>query len=79
MISDERLEQIAYGDEWYPPEVKEAVLELLAYRKAWREPVAYTDARNLRYLSRGRETALVWAKNNSEIDDIELFRKPSTD
>lgn len=31
-ISNERLEAIAYGDEWYPPEIKAAVIELLATR-----------------------------------------------
>lgn len=34
MISDERLEEIAFGGDWYPPEVKEAMIELLAHRKA---------------------------------------------
>lgn len=34
MTSNERLEEIAYGDDWYPPEVKEAMIELLAHRKA---------------------------------------------
>lgn len=32
-ISNERLEEIAYGDEWYPPEIKAAVIELLALRR----------------------------------------------
>lgn len=41
MISDERLEEIAFGDDWYSPEVKEAMVELLAHRKAWSEPAAY--------------------------------------
>lgn len=45
-ISNERLEEIAYGDEWYPPEIKAAVIELLADRKAWSEPVGniYMDS-----------------------------------
>lgn len=41
MVSKERLEEIAYGDDWYPPEVKAAIIELLAWRKAAEEPVAW--------------------------------------
>lgn len=32
MISDERLEEIAFGDDWFSPEVKEMAQELLALR-----------------------------------------------
>ncbi len=38
------------------------------------EPVAYTDERNLGYIYRGRETAYLWGKQNSEAGDIPLFR-----
>lgn len=43
MISNERLDEIAFGDDWYSPEVKEAMVELLAHRKAWSEPVYQVD------------------------------------
>ncbi|MFV9412234.1 hypothetical protein ABQ473_13115 [Klebsiella oxytoca] len=38
------------------------------------EPVAYTDERNLGYIYRGRETAYLWGKQNSEAGDIPLYR-----
>ncbi len=34
MISDERLEEIAFGDDWFSPEIKEMAKELLALRNA---------------------------------------------
>lgn len=34
MKGDDRLEEIAFDDEWYSPEVKEMANELLALRKA---------------------------------------------
>lgn len=36
------------------------------------EPVAYTDERNLGYIDRGRETAYLWGKQNSEASDVAL-------
>lgn len=38
------------------------------------EPVAYTDERNLGYIDRGRETAYLWGKQNSEVSDVALYR-----
>lgn len=38
------------------------------------EPVAYTDERNLGYIDRGRETAYLWGKQNSEPADVALYR-----
>lgn len=38
------------------------------------EPVAYTDGRNLGYIDRGRETAYLWGKQNTEVGDIALYR-----
>ncbi|HBR4536497.1 TPA: hypothetical protein L9V78_002122 [Klebsiella pneumoniae] len=38
------------------------------------EPVAYTDERNLDYIDRGRETAYLWGKQNSEASDVALYR-----
>lgn len=38
------------------------------------EPAAYTDERNLGYIDRGRETAYLWGKQNSEASDVALYR-----
>lgn len=38
------------------------------------EPVAWTDERNLGYIDRGRETAYLWGKQNSEAGDVPLYR-----
>lgn len=38
------------------------------------EPVAYTDERNLGYIDRGRETAYLWGKQNSETGYVPLYR-----
>ncbi|HCT4384704.1 TPA: DUF551 domain-containing protein [Klebsiella pneumoniae] len=38
------------------------------------KPVAYTDERNLGYIDRGRETAYLWGKQNSEASDVALYR-----
>lgn len=38
------------------------------------DPVAYTDERNLGYIDRGRETAYLWGKQNSETSDVALYR-----
>lgn len=43
------------------------------------EPVAYTDERNLGYIDRGRETAYLWGKQNSEASDVALYRHPQPD
>lgn len=40
------------------------------------KPVAYTDERNLGYIDRGRETAYLWGKQNSEASDVALYRHP---
>lgn len=47
-------------------------VELLAAMDS--EPVAYTDERNLGYIDRGRETAYLWGKQNSEASDVALYR-----
>ncbi|HIE4920260.1 TPA: hypothetical protein ACXNLX_004689 [Klebsiella aerogenes] len=46
--------------------------ELLAAMDS--EPVVYTDERNLGYIDRGRETAYLWGKQNSESEDVPLYR-----
>lgn len=50
--------------------------ELAAFRLSAMdsEPVAYTDERNLGYIDRGRETAYLWGKQNSESSDVALYR-----
>nr|WP_053093110.1 dATP/dGTP pyrophosphohydrolase domain-containing protein [Klebsiella aerogenes] len=53
-------------------------LELAAFKLALAamdsEPVVYTDERNLGYIDRGRETAYLWGKQNSEASDVALYR-----
>ena len=38
------------------------------------EPVGFTDERNLHHIAMGRETSLIWGKQNSEAGDIALYR-----
>ena len=38
------------------------------------EPVVFTDERNLHHIAMGRETSLIWGKQNSEAGDIALYR-----
>ncbi|EAA3957963.1 hypothetical protein DOW52_24870 [Salmonella enterica subsp. enterica] len=38
------------------------------------DPVVFTDERNLHYIARGRETSLIWGKQNQEVGDIPLYR-----
>ena len=38
------------------------------------EPVGFTDERNLHHIAMGRETSLIWGKQNSEAEDIPLYR-----
>lgn len=40
------------------------------------EPIVFTDERNLHYIAMGRETSLIWGKQNHEAGDIPLFRHP---
>ncbi|MEC5505818.1 hypothetical protein P9911_008195 [Klebsiella oxytoca] len=56
--------------------IKAMAAELQERRKAESdsEPVAYTDERNLGYINRGRETAYLWGKQNSEPADVALYR-----
>ncbi|WP_230861822.1 ead/Ea22-like family protein [Enterobacter hormaechei] len=38
-------------------------------------PACFTDERNLMHINeRGRETSLIWSEQNSDSDDIQLFR-----
>ncbi|MFU8348146.1 DUF3850 domain-containing protein [Klebsiella quasipneumoniae] len=38
------------------------------------EPVVFTDERNLHHIAMGRETSLIWGKQNSEAADVPLYR-----
>ena len=38
------------------------------------EPIVFTDERNLHHIAMGRETSLIWGKQNHEAVDIPLFR-----
>ncbi|ECA9984917.1 DUF551 domain-containing protein [Salmonella enterica subsp. enterica serovar Virchow] len=38
------------------------------------DPVVFTDERNLRHIASGRETSLIWGKQNQEVGDIPLYR-----
>lgn len=38
------------------------------------EPVVFTDERNLHHIAMGRETSLIWGKQNHEAGDIPLYR-----
>ncbi|EEJ8781138.1 DUF551 domain-containing protein [Salmonella enterica subsp. enterica] len=38
------------------------------------DPVAFTDERNLHHIAIGRETSLIWGKQNQEVGDIPLYR-----
>lgn len=77
----ERLEHYACNLKWTNVRGAQDLLtaadglrELQERRKADSEPVAYTDERNLGYIDRGRETAYLWGKQNSEAGDIQLYR-----
>ncbi|WP_435321805.1 DUF3850 domain-containing protein [Klebsiella sp. HN106] len=70
-----KITHIADVGEWMPGYVLLSI-ELQERRKAAMdsEPVAYTDERNLGYIDRGRETAYLWGKQNSEAGDVPLYR-----
>ncbi|AQL49446.1 hypothetical protein BVA04_24820 [Salmonella enterica subsp. enterica serovar Typhimurium] len=38
------------------------------------DPVVFIDERNLHHIARGRETSLIWGKQNQEVGDIPLYR-----
>ncbi|EAB5441424.1 Eaa protein [Salmonella enterica] len=41
---------------------------------SYADPVVFTDERNLRHIASGRETSLIWGKQNQEVGDIPLYR-----
>ncbi|EBO2443428.1 DUF551 domain-containing protein, partial [Salmonella enterica subsp. enterica serovar Agona] len=38
------------------------------------DPVVFTDERNLHHIAMGRETSLIWGKQNQEVGYIPLYR-----
>lgn len=76
-VTDEELDQMIWKlerDGGMTPKLLSLMKELREVRKAKGEPVAYTDERNLGYIDRGRETAYLWGKQNSEAADVPLYR-----
>ncbi|SAP44325.1 Eaa1 [Klebsiella oxytoca] len=60
--------------------IRALAVELQERRKAEKnsEPVVLTDERNLHHIAMGRETSLIWGKQNSEAGDIPLYRHAQT-
>lgn len=84
-ITKERLLKIQHWREIYgagsnvmlPAEEAEELARIaLAALEAEKgaDPVVFTDERNLRHIARGRETSLIWGKQNQEVGDIPLYR-----
>ncbi len=72
-ITRERLEEIV-SDPMINQGSEFAMMARMALAAMDGEPVAYTDERNLGYIDRGRETAYLWGKQNSEASDVALYR-----
>jgi len=75
MISDERLEEVINGDILFTDEQREMAKELMAYRQALSEPVAFTAMSNVNELSRG--VSYMWRPGNEKPTDVALYRKPT--
>lgn len=84
-ITKERLLKIQHWRETYgadsnvmlPAEEAEELARIaLAALEAEKgaDPIVFTDERNLRHIARGRETSLIWGKQNQEVGDIPLYR-----
>ena len=52
----------------------QAIIDDMALAAMDGEPVVFTDERNLHHIAMGRETSLIWGKQNSETGDIPLYR-----
>lgn len=75
MISDERLEMIAKYDTFVSLGETEAMAkELLAYRKAFSKPAAYTSENDLAVLA---SVGTMHLYGKKELGDIALYRKPT--
>lgn len=75
-LSNEDLARIVEDDHVQCGDASAMARELLAYRKASMEAVAFSDKRNVGYLDKGRETALMWGAQNKEPGDIALYAAP---
>jgi len=81
MISDERLDAVAKMENHpmlFPPnhdECIEMAKELLVYRKAFNEPVAFTAMSNVNELTHG--VSYMWRPGNEKPTDVALYRKPT--
>lgn len=73
-ITRERLQEIAEDGFLKHGESKELARMALAAMDS--EPVVFTDERNLHHIAMGRETSLIWGKQNSEAGDVPLYRHP---
>lgn len=80
-LNRERLEKIKSWRETYGAEINvmlpaEEAEELarMALDAMDGEPVVFTDERNLHHIAMGRETSLIWGKQNQEAGDIPLYR-----
>lgn len=67
---DVTITHIADVGEWMPGYV---VLSIARAAKD-AEPAVFTDVRNLNHIAIGRETSLIWGKQNKEEGDIPLYR-----
>lgn len=80
-LTRERLEKIKSWRETYgagsnvmlPAEEAEELARMALYAMDG-EPVVFTDERNLHHIAMGRETSLIWGKQNQEAGDIPLYR-----
>ncbi|EPH0213829.1 hypothetical protein OND23_005529 [Klebsiella oxytoca] len=73
-ITRERIEQYAKDPRMcnINDEIREMARMALAAMDS--EPAVFTDERNLHHIAMGRETSLIWGKQNSEAGDIPLYR-----
>lgn len=58
----------------YAPPVVVRELARMALAALDSEPVVFTDERNLHHIAMGRETSLIWGKQNSEAGAVPLYR-----
>ncbi len=72
-ITRERLEEIV-SDPMINQGSEFAMMARMALAAMDSEPVVFTDERNLHHIAMGRETSLIWGKQNSETGDVPLYR-----
>lgn len=81
-LTDERIKELMHIERYSYhvvcgreiADICTALEELQERRKADSEPVVFTDERNLHHIAMGRETSLIWGKQNSEAGDVPLYR-----